>query len=163
MFKKVSWKRLLLTRSQKFLLDLHRLGSKDKPDKVERFIIFLEGLAPSALYSKLKRYGKRALINTYWHLTPKKIKLIKSKNPFIVEFLPWFSDGRCEQHLYRLGEKGKILISSSGRGYNKEDCTYSWKKAYYMVVECSKEMKRLELQSELNSKLRKKKEGNTIE
>lgn len=153
MSKSIGWRRLFLTGAQKFLLDMSRLGSNVELDKTEKFIIFLEGLRPRISLDKAKRNGRRLLINLYWHLFPKRLKVHKSKNPVISQYLPWFKRGKYEQHLYRLGGDGKILVASSGTGYNSKRYTYSWKKAYFIMLQLKKEVEQEELQLELNYQL----------
>lgn len=137
--KSIGFKRLFLTRSQKYSLDIQRLLSKEKPDKAEQFIIFLENLAPSVLLSRGKRLSKKAIIFTYWSLAPKRIRVTDTT---LTEYLPWFKGRSCDYFLLKknLG-KGvdKICIYSTGRGGNRENYTYSWKKAYFMMKTMKKQ------------------------
>ena len=154
--QKIGWKRLLLTGSEKFLLDLARLSpDTPQPDDVEKVIIFFEGLTPSAISFRLKRFAKKAIVNIYWHVMPKRLKVRKSSNPIIVEYLPWFKGGnkKVEQHLYRFGEKRKVLTASSGLGYNSENYTYSWKKAYKLCLQYKKEVEQERIQRKLDYEL----------
>jgi hypothetical protein len=155
--KNIGWKRLFLTGSQKFILDLSRLGSKDKPDKVESFIIFLEGLTPSSLWFKAKRDGLKAILQLYWAVAPKRLQVYKTKHPFIVEYLPWFKKGKFDRYLTRYDGYKKVHVNSIVRTENKRGYTYSWKKAYYMTIELKKQVEQEELQWKLDYELKKMK------
>jgi hypothetical protein len=156
--EKIGWRRLFLSPQQKFMLDLQRLGSKNELDKVEKVIIFMEGLAPGSLFRKAKRLSIKAVINLYWCVTPKRIKVYKAKNPFLKEFLPWFpdEDGR-PRYIEKLDglTKNKVRANTAYGNYNTTDYTYSWKKAHYMMLDFKKQVEQEELQWKLEYELKK--------
>lgn len=137
---KMGWKRLLLTRQQKFAWDLQTLGQEKDP--VDKFLYNLEGwITPSSLLRKLKRHGGYAIRYIYWHTFPKRLR-VNYHGTLISEYLPWFKG----YHLYQLGKGGRILKASGG----DPEYTHSWKKAYQLMEKRQQEVENRRAQFEVN-------------
>ena len=157
--EKIGWKRLLLTRSQKYLLDISRLGSDKEPDKVEKIIIFLEGWTPSMFVFRAKKYGFKALLRVYWTVIPVRLHVVSARKPWIQESLPWFPDGEYDRYItVNNWNRKQLKIDSLRRDINsKKKYVYSWKKAYLLINKVAEEVHQRELQSTLDWKLKREK------
>jgi hypothetical protein len=140
----IGWKRILLTRDQKFLLDLQTLGQEK--DKVQKVIMAFENLANPYYISRLIQRKMRPLVyKAYWTITPKRLRVCR-RGTAIYEFLPWFN----KSHLYQ-DNTGRI-----GRAYGGDpEYVYSWKKAYKLMKDYQKQQKDREAQFNLNMSLRR--------
>lgn len=156
---KIGWKRLLLTRSQKYLLDISRLGSDKQPDRVEKLIIFIEGWTPSMLIFRARKHGFKALLHTYWTVMPVRLHVVSARNPWIEQYLPWFPDGEYDRYVtVRNFNKNRLQIDSIRRDMNEnKQYVYSWKKAYFLIDKVAEEVRQRELQSALDWKLNREK------
>lgn len=157
-FKNLGIKRLFLTRHQKFIVDLSRLGQDYKPDKVEAVILFLEELHPSLLSRTIAKKMELFIRTLYWRVMPKRLRIIKTREPFIYEYLPWFPDKYMRRELYFFKHnKGRVLKSNACSP--DEFYTYSWKKAYHRLLEVKHIVDQEEKQHRLNRALNKQAKG----
>ncbi|PFP65274.1 hypothetical protein COK00_11770 [Bacillus cereus] len=140
----LGWRRLLLTKEEKFRVDLKTLG-KEK-DKVQKTIIIFENLTkPRYVFHLLKRYFRPYIYKTYWAITPKRLRVCR-RGTAIQEFLPWFN----KSHLYK-DSTGRI-----SRAYGGDPAyVYSWKKAHEMMTEYKKEEEQRRLQFKIDMSLRR--------
>lgn len=149
--KHIGWRRLLLNNSQKFILDVSRIGQKK--DKVETFIIFMEGVFAGHFLYDLKRFTRRTVMKTYWALAPKRLQ-VSHWGTHIHEHLPWFNNSRlCKTH------DGIVYAYTGG----DKEYVYSWKKAYKISIENQRLRKQEEAQRKINRSLQRLKESDPFE
>jgi hypothetical protein len=143
----IGWKRLLLTREQKFLYDLNTLG-KEK-DKIQKVIIFIEGFLSNPFTAvfpfKTRLKAKKLARRAYWRVSP-TFKRVCPRGTAIYEWKPWFG----KSHLYKAND-GFVGIARGG----DREYILSWKKAYLKMKKNQHEERQRELQYQLNKSLQK--------
>lgn len=149
--KQIGFKRLLLSRTQKYLLDMSRLGTGFQPNRAERIVQFLENLSIG--------YAVRHL---YWHLMPKRKYAPYGTKAEIKEYLPWFSDDP-DGNSYTYLQKSPTGALLRREEFNSQlqylmDYSYSWKKAHELACKRLHEVQQAQHQQKLDGLLRQQKE-----
>lgn len=119
--EQIGLKRLLLSRAQRFALDLSRLGTGFEPNKQERFVMFLENLSISLVARTI-----------YWYVVPTRKYPPYGKECQLREYLPWFRNEDGDYGYLKKGLGGSILVcyQSDRQLGDMLNYSYSWKKAH---------------------------------